>query len=267
MLRIHFMQQWFGLSDPAMEEALHDVPLFREFAALDAGATRLPDESTILRFRHLLEEHQLAQQFLQTINLLLSDKGLMLKEGTAVDATLIAAPSSTKNSTGKRDGEMHQTKKGNQWHFGMKAHIGVDVDSGLVHTVVGTAANVHDVTQAHKLLHGQETDAFTDSGYQGVDKRDETQELDVAWHVAMRPGKRKALDKTSQLGSLLDKLETIKARIRAKVEHPFRVIKQQFGHTKTRYKGLMKNTQQLNTLFALSNLWMVRKRILQGAGG
>jgi IS5 family transposase len=246
MLRIHFMQQWFGLSDPAMEEALHDVPLFREFAALDAGATRLPDESTILRFRHLLEEHQLAQQFLQT---------------------LIAAPSSTKNSTGKRDSEMHQTKKGNQWHFGMKAHIGVDVDSGLVHTVVGTAANVHDVTQAHKLLHGQETDAFTDSGYQGVDKRDETQELDVAWHVAMRPGKRKALDKTSQLGSLLDKLETIKARIRAKVEHPFRVIKQQFGHTKTRYKGLMKNTQQLNTLSALSNLWMVRKRILQGAGG
>ncbi|MEN9832567.1 MAG: hypothetical protein RLZZ487_2172 [Pseudomonadota bacterium] len=267
MLRIHFMQQWFGLSDPAMEEALHDVPLFREFAALDAGATRLPDESTILRFRHLLEEHQLAQQFLQTINALLSDKGLMLKEGTAVDATLIAAPSSTKNSTGTRDPEMHQTKKGNQWYFGMKAHIGVDADSGLVHTVVGTAANVNDVTQAHKLLHGQETDAFTDSGYQGVDKRNETQELDVAWHVAMRPGKRKALDKSSVLGSLQDQLETVKARIRAKVEHPFRVIKQQFGHTKTRYKGLMKNTHQLHTLFALSNLWMVRKRISQGAWG
>lgn len=267
MLRIHFMQQWFGLSDPAMEEALHDVPLFREFAALDAGATRLPDESTILRFRHLLEEHQLAQQFLQTINALLSDKGLMLKEGTAVDATLIAAPSSTKNSTGKRDQEMHQTKKGNQWHFGMKAHIGVDADSGLVHTVVGTAANVHDVTQASALLHGQERDVFTDAGYQGVDKREETQELDVAWHVAMRPGKRKALDKGSRLGALQDQLETVKARIRAKVEHPFRVIKQQFGHVKTRYKGLMKNTQQLHTLFALSNLWMVRKRILQGAWG
>lgn len=267
MLRIHFMQQWFGLSDPAMEEALHDVPLFREFAGLDVGATRLPDESTILRFRHLLEEHQLAAQFLQTINLLLSDKGLMLKEGTAVDATLIAAPSSTKNSTGKRDAQMHQTKKGNQWHFGMKAHIGVDADSGLVHTVVGTAANVNDVTQAHKLLHGQETQAFTDSGYQGVDKRPETQEMNVAWHVAMRPGKRKSLDKDSLLGSLLNKLETVKARIRAKVEHPFRVIKRQFGHTKTRYKGLMKNTQQLHTLFALSNLWMVRKRILQGARG
>jgi IS5 family transposase len=143
----------------------------------------------------------------------------------------------------------------------------VDADSGLIHTVVGTAANVHDVTQAHKLLHGHETQAFTDSGYQGVDKRMETQELNVARHVAMRTGKRKALDKSSLLGSLLDKLETVKARIRAKVEHPFRIIKQQFGHTKTRYKGLMKNSQQLHTLFALSNLWMMRKQVLQGARG
>ncbi len=149
MLRIHFMQQWFGLSDPAMEEALHDVPLYCEFAHLDAGITRLPDESTILRFRHLLEQNNLSIQLLATINATLAEKGLMLKTGTVVDATLIAAPSSTKNSSGERDPEMHQTKKGNQWHFGMKAHIGVDADSGLVHTVIGTAANVNDVT------HGQ----------------------------------------------------------------------------------------------------------------
>ena len=166
MLRIHFMQQWFTLSDPAMEEALHDVPLFREFAALNYE-TRLPDESTILRFRHLLEENKLAAQILQTVNELLQAKGLLLKAGTVVDATLIAAPSSTKNASGARDPEMHQTKKGNQWHFGMKAHIGVDADSGLVHTVRGTAANVNDVVEANSLLHGQESDAFGDAGYQG----------------------------------------------------------------------------------------------------
>ena len=148
MLRIHFMQQWFGLSDPAMEEALHDVPLYCQFARLDPGATRLPDETTILRFRHLLEAHSLSEQMLSTINATLSAQGLMLKTGTVVDATLIAAPSSTKNSRGERDPEMHQTKKGNQWHFGMKPHIGVDADSGLVHSVIGTAANVNDVTQA-----------------------------------------------------------------------------------------------------------------------
>jgi IS5 family transposase len=152
MLRIHFMQQWFGLSDPAMEEALHDVPLYREFAGLDAGITRLPDESTILRFRHLLEANDLSLQLLATINATLATKGRMLKTGTVVDATLIAAPSSTKNSSGERDPEMHQTKKGNQWHFGMKAHIGVDAESGLVHSVIGTAANVNDVTQGHGLL-------------------------------------------------------------------------------------------------------------------
>ena len=148
MLRIHLLQQFFGHSDPAMEEALHDIPLYQEFARLDAGISRLPDESTILRFRHLLEEHGLGQQILATVNAKLIERGLMLKTGTVVDATLIAAPSSTKNDKGERDPEMHQTKKGNQWHFGMKAHIGVDADSGLVHTVTTTAANAHDITQA-----------------------------------------------------------------------------------------------------------------------
>lgn len=267
MLRIHLLQQFFGHSDPAMEEALHDIPLYREFARLDAGMSRLPDESTILRFRHLLEAHDLGTQILAAVNAVLAQRGLLLKTGTVVDATLIAAPSSTKNSTGTRDPEMHQTRKGNQWHFGMKCHIGVDADSGLVHTVVGTAANAHDVTQAHALLHGKETDVFADAGYQGVNKRAETQDIPVNWHVAMRPGKRRALDKTTPLGAMLEKLEQIKARIRSKVEHPFRVIKCQFGHRKTRYRGLAKNTHQLQVMFALSNLWMVRKRILQSAVG
>lgn len=260
MLRVHFMQQWFCLSDPAMEEAFFDTPLFREFAQLPEHG-RLPDESTILRFRHRLEKYKLAEQLFKTVNELLGQRGLMLKAGTLVDATLIAAPSSTKNQDRARDPEMHQTRKGNQWHHGMKAHTGVDADSGLVHTVRGTAANVHDVAEAGSLLHGQETDVHGDAGYQGADKRPDAVP-GVRWHVAMKPGKRRALDKDSAQGKLVDELERVKARIRAKVEHPFRVIKRQFGHVKVRYRGLMKNTQQLNTLFALSNLWMVRKQLL-----
>ncbi len=264
MLRLHFMQQWFGLSDPAMEEALHDVPLYREFAGLDNWTTRLPDESTILRFRHLLEKHKLAAQILALINDMLRDKGLMLRAGTVVDATLIAAPSSTKNTGGQRDPEMHQTKKGNQWHFGMKAHIGADAESGLVHTVRGTAANVNDVVEANSLLHGDETDAFGDAGYQGAHKRANASP-GVTWHVAMRPGKRAALDKSKPLGAMINEVERIKASIRAKVEHPFRVIKRQFGFVKVRYRGLKKNTAQLTTLFALSNLWMARGKLLEAA--
>jgi len=193
---------------------------------------------------------------------------LLLKAGTVVDATLIAAPSSTKNSSGERDPEMHQTKKGNQWHFGMKAHIGADAESGLVHTVTGTAANEHDITQAHALLHGEEDVVFADSGYRGITKREEiqAQHPGVDWQVAMMPGKRRALQKSKTVDALIDKLEKLKASIRAKVEHPFRVIKCQFGYRKTRYRGLVKNTAQLITLFALSNLWMVRKRIIQAAG-
>jgi IS5 family transposase len=264
MLRIHFMQQWFGLSDPAMEEALHDVPMYREFASL-GWTTRLPDESTILRFRHLLEQHKLAAQMLAVINDMLATKGLMLRTGTVVDATLISAPSSTKNASGERDPAMHQTKKGNQWHFGMKAHIGADADSGLVHTVRGTAANVNDVVEGNSLLHGDETDVFGDAGYQGAHKRPDAKE-DVTWHVAMRPGKRRALDKGDPIEALTDEVERLKASIRAKVEHPFRVIKRQFGFTKVRYRGLKKNTAQLTTLFALSNLWMARGKLMAARG-
>lgn len=262
MLRLHLLQQLFGLSDFAMEEALFDTPLYRTFAGL-GNTDRLPDRVSILRFRHLMEGHDLAKQFFETVNDMLRAKGLMLQSGTVVDATIIAAPSSTKNSTGKRDPEMHQTKKGNQWHHGMKAHIGADAESGLVHAVVGTAANVNDVTQAHALVHGNEADVYADAGYQGVTKREEVQNIKANWHVAMRPGKRRALDKQSPLGATLDRIEQHKASIRAKVEHPFRVIKRQFGHTKVRYRGLKKNTAQLFTLFMLSNLWMVRKRFMQ----
>jgi IS5 family transposase len=260
MLRIHFMQQWFTLSDPAMEEAFFDTPLYREFAQLEEFA-RLPDESTILRFRHRLEKHKLAEQILETVNQILRERGLLLKAGTAVDATLIAAPTSTKNKDKKRDPEMHSSKKGNQWYFGMKAHIGVDADSGLVHTVRGTSGNVSDIAEANSLLHGQESVAFGDAGYQGVEKRpDATKE--VTWHVAMRPGKRRTLNKENAADVLIDKAEKLKAGIRAKVEHPFRVIKRQFGHVKVRYRGLKKNTAQLVTLFALSNLWMVRSELV-----
>jgi IS5 family transposase len=264
MLRIHYLQQWFGLSDPAMEEALHDVPLYREFAKLGDGLARLPDETTILRFRHLLERHNLAPDMLRLVNDILQAKGLLLRTGTAVDATLISAPSSTKNIEGERDPEMKQTKKGNQWYFGMKAHIGVDTHSGLVHTVVGTAANVNDVTVAGALLHGQERDAFGDAGYQGVHKRPEA--AGPIWHVAMRAGKRRQLNPFLEDEYQAERLEQFKASVRAKVEHPFRVIKRQFGYTKVRYRGLAKNTAQIVTLFALSNLWMARRQLMGATG-
>ncbi|WP_026434059.1 IS5 family transposase [Paracidovorax oryzae] len=254
-LRIHFMQQWFALSDPAMEEALHDMPVFREFAGLEGW------ESTILRFRHLLEKHKLAAQILQTVNDLLSAKGVMLKSGTVVDATLIAAPSSTKNSSGERDPEMKQSRKGQQWYFGMKCHIGVDADSGLVHTVRGTSGAVNDVVEANSLVRASDHDVYADAGCQGAGQRPDARR-DVNWHIAMRPGKRRLLDPAKPIEALTRQLERVKAGIRARVEHPFRVLKRQFGHAKVRYRGLAKNTAQLHTLFALANLWLVRRKLL-----
>lgn len=254
MLRVDFMQQWFTLSDPVMEKSLHDVPLFREFAGLNWD-TAVPDETTILWFRRLLEEHELAPQILALVNELLGAKGLLLRAGTVIDATLIAAPSSTNNASGKRDPQMKQSK-GNQWYFGMKVHVGVDADSGLVHTVRGTAGSVNDVVEANTLQYGEESEAWGDAGSQGAGKRPDAKQ-GVRWNIAMRPGKRKLLDETIRLDDLTNQLERIKASIRAKVEHPFRVIKSQFGHVKVCYRGLAKNTAQLYMLFALSNLWMV----------
>jgi IS5 family transposase len=264
MLRTHFMQQWFALSDPAMEEAFFDTPLYREFAQLEEFA-RMPDESTILRYRHCLEEHRLADQILITVNDILTAKGLFLKAGTVVDATLIAAPTSTKNKDRARDPEMHSSKRGNQWYFGMKAHIGADAESGLVHTVRGTSGRVSDIAEGNTLLHGNETVAFRDAGYQGIENRTDPTP-DVTWHVAMCLGKRKALNKDNEADAMIDKAEKLKAGIRAKVEHPFRVIKRQFGFVKVRYRGLKKNTAQCVTLFALSNLWMVRGKLMEAQG-
>jgi IS5 family transposase len=264
MLRVHLMQNWFGYSDPAMEEALYETTILRQFAGL--SLERIPDETTILNFRRLLEKHELAVGILGVINGYLGDRGLSLRQGTIVDATLIHAPSSTKNQDGKRDPEMHQAKKGNQWYFGMKAHIGVDEESGLVHSVVGTAANVADVTQVDKLLHGDENVVCADAGYTGVEKRPEHEGRQVIWQIAARRSTYQKLGQRSILYKAKRKIEKAKAQVRAKVEHPFRVIKRQFGHVKTRFRGLAKNTAQLVTLFALSNLWMARRHLLSNAG-
>ena len=264
MLRVHLMQNWFGYSDPAMEEALYETTILRQFAGL--SLERIPDETTILNFRRLLEKHELAAGILAVINGYLGDRGLSLRQGTIVDATLINAPSSTKNKDGKRDPEMHQTKKGNQYYFGMKAHIGVDDESGLVHSVVGTAANVADVTQVDKLLHGEENMVGADAGYTGVEKRPEHEGREVIWQIAARRSTYKKLSKRSALYKAKRKIEKAKAQVRAKVEHPFRVIKRQFGYVETRFRGLAKNTAQLVTLFALSNLWMARRHLIATAG-
>ena len=264
MLRIHLMQNWFGYSDPAMEEALYETTILRQFAGL--SLERIPDETTILNFRRLLEKHELAAGILCVINGYLGDRGLSLRQGTIADATLIHAPNSTKNQDGKRDREMHQTKKGNQYYFGMKAHIGVDDESGLVHSVVGTAATVADVTQVDKLLHGDENVVCADDGYTGVEKRSEHADREVIWQVAARRSTYKMLDKRSALYKAKRKIEKAKAQVRAKVEPPFRVIKRQFGYTKVRFRGLVRNTAQLVTLFALSNLWMARRHLLASAG-
>jgi IS5 family transposase len=262
MLRIHLMQNWFSLSDPAMEDALYDMPALRQFARL-SSLDAVPDETTILNFRHLIEENDLAPEIFGTVVKHLSRKGLMLKEGTMVDATIIEAPSSTKNASGERDPEMHQTKKGNDWFFGMKSHIGADVDSGLVHSVVTTAANESDVAQVADLLHGHETVVYGDGGYTGaanyVDRKN------IEWRIARR---RSTVAKLARARDRVKAMrdEKRKAQVRAFVEHPFRIVKCVFGYVKVRFKGLAKNTAQVLTLFALANLYMARKKLMAGTG-
>jgi IS5 family transposase len=264
MLRVHFLQQWYALSDPAMEEALVDTAVMRRFARL-SGLDNIPDETTILNFRRLLETHGLAGRIFERVNAHLARKGQSLRAGTIVDATIIAAPSSTKNQDGKRDPQMHQTKKGNQWYFGMKAHIGVDDESGLVHHVECTAANVGEVTQVHKLLHGEEDTICGDSGYTGADKREELHSVEAGFLIAQKPSKLRAMKNKGER-HYAQRWEHYKASLRAKVEHPFRVIKRQFGYIKVRNRGLAKNTAQVLTLFALSNLWMSRRQLLPATG-
>src|SRR5579862_2337797 len=263
MLRVHLMQNWFALSDPAMEEALYEITPMRVFAGLSLTKA-IPDETTILNFRHLLEKYELAPEILSRVNALLTRKGLMLKRGSIVDATIIAAPSSTKNAAGERDPEMHQTKKGNQWHFGMKAHVGVDVASGVVHTVVGTAANEADINQTAALLHGREEAIFADAGYTGADKRPELEDCDVDWNIAIKRSIIKALPE--RLRDWAEAVERALSQVRAWVEHPFHIVKNLFRHKRLRYRGLVKNTAQLHTLFALANLVIVKKTLLAPGG-
>ena len=249
MLRVHCVQLFYNLSDPGMEDLLFEAESVRRFVGLKLSEA-LPDETTILNFRHLLEKHGLGQGLLEEIDAHLESRGLRLREGTIVDASIIEAPSSTKNRTGERDPEMHQTKKGNEWHFGMKVHIGVDADTGLVHSMSTTSANVHDMAEAHNLLHGGETMVWCDAGYQGVHKRQENLGRAVDWQVAMRPGRRRRLES----GSPEALEERFKASVRAKVEHPFLKVKRLFGYGKVRYRGLAKNTQRLALLLGLGDL-------------
>ena len=225
MLRVHCAQLFYNLIDPGMEHLLYEAESVRRFVGLSLSEA-LPDETTSLNFRHLLERHQLGQGLFEEINTHLESQGLRLREGTIVGASIIEAPSSTKNRSGERDPEMHQTKKGNEWHFGMKVHIGVDADTGLVHSVSATAANAHDVTEAHNLLHGGETVVWCDAGYQGVHKREENLGRQVDWQVATRPGRRRRLESCSDE----ELAERFRASVRTKVEHPFLKVKRLFGY-------------------------------------
>jgi len=255
MLRVYFLQQWYGLADEALEDALYDSHALQGFARIDLAAEGVPDATTLLKFRRLLETHDLCKGLFAAINADLTARGLLLREGTLVDATLIAAPPSTKNQAKQRDPEMHQTKKGNQWYFGMKAHIGADRDSKLVHTVVATAANVADVTKTAELLHGQEKQVHADAGYTGVEKRAEIAALErkIDWQIATKRGTIKALAEGSEKETIKS-AEKAKASVRAFVEHPFHIVKNIFRHRKVRYRGLAKNGHQLYTLFGLANV-------------
>jgi IS5 family transposase len=266
MLRLYFLAQWYALADEALEDALYDSQALRNFAGIDLGSEAVPDATTLLNFRHLLEAHELTRRIFEEVGALLEEKKLLLREGTLMDATIIAAPSSTKNRRRERDPAMHQTKKGNQWYFGMKAHIGADETSGLVHSVEGTAAHISDISQAHALLHGEEKRAGADAGYTGVEKRPEVVALgrDIEWRVAARRSTLQAQPE-DWAKTLSGAWEKLKARARALVEHPFHILKNIFKHRKVRYRGLEKNTGQLRVLFALANLYMVQRQLKRAA--
>lgn len=259
MLRIYFLQQWFNLSDPAAEDMLYDSVSMQGFIGLDLGETAAPDETTICRFRHLLERNDLGEALFQYVLEYLETQGIKVGNGTIVDASIISAPSSTKNKDGKRDPDMHQTKKGNQWFFGMKAHIGVDSRTKLIHAVAATAANVHDATCLPDLLHGEETKVWGDAAYQGqgeVIKECACDAQDMTHRRTRRQGEVDEVERGKN---------TTKSRVRAKVEHPFLVIKQIFGFSKTRYRGLEKNAHRLFVTCALTNLYLMRRRLLREA--
>jgi IS5 family transposase len=259
MLRIYFLQQWFNLSDPAVEEALYDSAGMRNFVGIDLGREPVPDETTVCKFRHLLEEHQLGGEMLEAVNLHLQSQGVRITPGTIVDATIIHAPSSTKNREQRRDPEMHQTKKGNQWYFGMKAHVGVDSKTKMIHTAVATAANVADATVLPELLHGEETRVWGDQAYPG--------QTEVIHQCA--PQAQDCTHRRYRYKNRMDEVERGKNRtkstVRSKVEHVFGVMKLKFGFVKVRYRGLKKNANRLFATCALVNLFMARRKLLYSA--
>jgi len=259
MLRAYFLQQWFNLSDPGLGEALYDSVVMRQFVGIDLGREPVPDETTVCKFRHLLEEHGLGGEILQTVNLYLQSRGVRITAGTIVDATIIHAPSSTKNREQKRDPAMHQTRKGKQWYFGMKAHVGVDSKTKMIHSVVATAANVADSTVLAELLHGEERKVWGDQAYRG--QREAMQEV--------VPGAQDMTHKPYRYRDRVDEIERAKnrtkSRVRSKVEHVFGVMKLKFGFVKVRYRGLKKNAHRLFATCALVNLFLVRKKLLYSA--
>lgn len=256
MFRIYCLQQWYNLSDPGAEEALYDSITMRQFAGVSTDADVIPDETSILNFRRLLEKHRLTERLLSEINAHLCERGLLVGKGTIVDATIIDAPSSTKNAKKKRDPQMHQTRKGKQWYFGMKVHTGTDTDSGLVHTVVATAANVADINVLGELLHGNEESLHGDSAYHSKELKAQAEASGLAFNVNQRGTKSKPLTKAQRVRNRR------LSRVRATVEHPFLVVKRLWGHAKVRYRGIKKNLAQMYTLFALANVFRVRRQLM-----
>ena len=259
MLRMYLLQVWFTLSDEGVEDAIYDSYAMRTFMRLDFSTNSVPDATTLLKFRHLLEDNKIGEKIFADINTRLEKSGLIMHGGSIVDATIIAAPSSTKNSTGKRDPEMHQTKKGNQWYHGMKVHAGVDAGSGFVHTIDGTAANVHDSTEAHKLIREDDEVVYGDSGYLGVPKQEiiknDEHLSQVEFRINQRPSSLKTAPKFTGI-NFEKKIEHRKSAIRCKVEHIFLIVKRQFGYSKVVYRGIAKNMNRFNVLFASANLLM-----------